>query len=156
MAEIDRRLLGWAVLCTLCGLRPKSEAVRLKWSEIDLEAKTINVLGTKRGAKPRVIELQPNAVAWLQLVKKQAPDKPGVFFRKSSLAIRKTAEIPWGNDIQRHSFISYMLGLGMPIHKVAEQAGNSARIIYRFYRHPRIPKDVKAFWAINPSAKAQC
>lgn len=157
-----RRLKGWAVLCTLCGLRPENEAPRLLWSEIKLEAGTLRVLGTKRGQKPRVIQLQPSAIAWLKVVKGEGESTPGYY--KRHLRVRATeianewlakhhpkeTPIAWEEDIQRHSYASYRIGQGADVQKVADEMGNSPGVIYGFYRNPPEPVAVPAFWGISP------
>jgi site-specific recombinase XerD len=158
-----RRLKGWAVLSTLCGLRPENEAPRLLWSEIKLDAGTLRVLGTKRGQKPRVIKLQPGALAWLKSVKQDGEPTPGFYKRHLRVRAVETANellakhhptekpIVWEEDIQRHTYASYRLGQGTDVQTVADEMGNSPRVIYGFYRNPPDPAAIPEFWKIFPS-----
>ena len=56
------------VLGFFCGVRT-AEIMRMEWSDIDLTAGHIRVKlpkGFSRGIKPRIIELEPNALAWIK------------------------------------------------------------------------------------------
>jgi integrase len=156
-----RRLLGWVAACLFTGLRPDSEAPRAEWAEINFETGEWSVMGRKRGAKPRVIMLQPAALAWMRIVKADALEKPAIYSRRAKeraielanewLAKRHPAEKPvvWDGDITRHTFASYR-SPAIPVHKLAEEMGNSPAMIYGHYRHPRPAAEAKAFWALRP------
>lgn len=157
-----RRLLGWVSTCLFTGLRPESEAPRSTWAEVKFETGEFSVMGRKRGAKPRVVPMQPTAVAWLKVVKADAMDAPAVFSRRIraravELANAWLAEhhpkekpIAWDEDIARHTFASYR-SPQVPIHKLAEEMGTSASMIYAHYRNPRPAAEVAAFWSIMPA-----
>lgn len=164
-----RRILGWAVLCTLCGLRPENETPNLTWSEINLETGEMHVRGTKKGVKPRYFTVQPMALEWLRLAKKDGLEIPGFSktYQQITLIRRRAVEIAnewlaknhptespikWAEDIQRHSFASYRQGQGVAIDKLADEMGTSADTIYSHYKHPRKSADVKRFWEISPFA----
>jgi integrase len=157
-APKSRGILGWAVLCTLCGLRPANEAPRLTWAEINLDAATLNACGTKRGQKPRVMQLQPAAVAWLRCVARDNAGTPGYFSRRmfrravdaANAALPARERIEWQEDIQRHTFASYRLAQGADVVTVAAEMGNSPRVIYAHYKHPRPAADAERFWALKP------
>lgn len=156
--ERDGVILGWAVLCTFCGLRPNSEAPRLTWAEIDLAAKTLHAMGTKRGQKPRVMPLQPAAVAWLRAVQKPNPPTPGYFSRRhfrsalddANANLPAADRIEWVEDIQRHTFASMRLAVTPDVLQVAAEMGNSPRVIYAHYRHPRARAEADRFWSLRP------
>lgn len=158
-----RRLKGWAVLCLLCGLRPDSEAPRLAWAEIKLELGELTVMGRKRGAKPRIVKLQPAAGAWLRAVKRDGEEFPGRYWRHlRDRAVDLANEwlaahhpgapaIEWSTDVQRHTYVSMRAGQGAVMHAVAEECGTSVTVIYGHYRNPRPAAEVKAFWALRPA-----
>ncbi|RRJ96780.1 site-specific integrase [Opitutaceae bacterium TAV4] len=157
-----RRLKGWVTLCLLCGLRPESEATRLTWGEVDFATGEMTVMGRKRGAKPRILKMQPSALAWLKSVKADKEPAPGHFNvtlhrRTVTLAnewiAKRRPEVPpitWDEDIQRHTYISMRAGQKTPMHEVAEECGTSTTMIYAHYKHPRPAAEVKAFWQIMP------
>ena len=64
------------------------------------------------------------------------------------------SKISWDEDIQRHSFASYRLARGGEIAAVAEEMGNSPRVIYAHYKHPRTAEEAGRFWAIRPTVGA--
>jgi integrase len=158
-----RRILGWVVLCLFAGLRPEGEAPRLTWPEINFRTREISVLGRKRGAKPRIVGLQPAALAWLRIVKADDPASPGSYSRTARRQLIPIANeilaethpsepaIVWVQDILRHSYASYRAGTGVSITDLADEMGNSPRTIYAHYRHPRTAAQVKAFLAILPA-----
>lgn len=157
-----RRLKGWATLCLFAGLRPNSEAIRLTWSEINMKTGEVAVMGTKRGAKPRMFVMQPAALTWLKEVKEDQEATPGFYMRHLHrravhlanlwLAEKWPEEKPiaWDEDIQRHTYASYRSSGGIAVDKLAGEMGTSTRTIYAHYRHPRSKAEVKAFWGIRP------
>ena len=153
-----RRFKGWMALGLFCGLRP-TEAERLTWGEISLEAAELTVLGQKRGAKPRVVPLTPQAVAWLQAVKADGETQPGYYRRRgfqdavdaANKLLSAESKFAWDEDILRHSYASYASGGGVAMGELAERMGNSIRTIYSHYRHPVNAAAVKAFMEIRPS-----
>jgi integrase len=84
------RVAGWVILCLFCGLRPEAEAARLRWSEVNLESGEIQLFGRKRGASVRIIQLTPQARAWLTLLKacKWEPVLAQVYVKKWPAAKR--------------------------------------------------------------------
>lgn len=158
-----RRVLGWASACLFVGLRPESEAPRATWAEVKVETAEWSVMGRKRGAKPRIIPLQPTAIAWLKVVKADAMEQPAVFSRRLKrraveLANAWLAEhhpkdkaIMWDEDITRHTFASYR-SAQIPVHELAEEMGTSPSMIYSHYRNPRPAAAVAQFWALMPKA----
>jgi integrase len=156
-----RRLLGWMASCLFAGLRPESEAPRATWPEVHLKTSEWSVMGRKRGAKPRVVRLQPAALAWLRVVKADAMEKPALYSRRVRrravelanewLAKHHPKERPieWDEDVTRHTFASYRAPQ-IPVDDLAKEMGNSAAKIYAHYRHPQRAAAVKAFWEIRP------
>jgi integrase len=147
---ILRHALGHVVLTLLCGLRP-SEAERLTWGEISLERSEIAVLGRKRGSKPRVVPLQPAAVAWLALVDLTAP--PGRYFRKTVLKAWGDAELTHSQDICRHTYATMRAAQGIPVSQLAAEMGNSERVIHAHYRAAISRREAEEFWALRPKEK---
>ncbi len=157
----NRRVLGWVSTCLFTGMRPESEAPRATWAEINFATSEWSVMGRKRGAKPRVIKLQPAALEWLKVVKADAMEKPALFFRAARrkavidanawLAANRPEEKPivWDEDITRHTFASYR-SPQIQVHELAGEMGNSPGTIYAHYRHPKPAADVAAFWALRP------
>jgi integrase len=158
-----RPILGWMATTIFTGMRPESEAPRATWAEINFETKEWTVMGRKRGAKPRVIPLTPAAVAWLEVVHADKPERPAEYskwFRRLAtkranewLAIHRPGEKPiaWIPDLNRHTFASYRSPL-LSVQKLAEEMGTSPAMIYAHYRKPIAAAPVGAFWALRPRA----
>jgi integrase len=161
-----RRLLGWMATCLFTGMRPDSEAPRATWDEVDLGAAEWNVMGRKRGARPRIIPLQPTAVAWLRVVKADKMEKPALYSRRAKVRAIELANewlrehhpnepaIAWDEDITRHTYASHRAPM-VSVADLAEEMGTSPKAIYGFYRNPRRAAAVAAFWALRPSGGVQ-
>jgi integrase len=161
-----RRLLGWATLCLLCGLRPENEAPALTWAEVNFESGEIHVRGTKKGVKPRYFKPQPMAMEWLKVVKADRCKTPAclttyqqitghrrraVEMANAWLAEHHPDESPivWIEDIQRHTYASQRQGQGAAIDTLADEMGTSSETIYGHYKHPRPAAEVNAFWQLT-------
>jgi integrase len=161
-----RRLKGWSALCTFGGVRPNSEALELTWSEINFAKREINLMGTKRGARPRVLKMNPTLFAWLKSAQADGEKVPGHYsrglFRDAIAAANdwlaqhhpEEPAIIWEADIQRHTYASHRAGAGVQVQDLAEEMGTSPKTYYSHYKNPRTAAQVKAFWAILPSALA--
>ena len=77
-----KRLKGWVALCLFCGLRPESEAPRLTWAEVNFQSGECSVMSRKRGAKPRVFKMTPQALAWMLAVMEDGAAQPGRYWRR--------------------------------------------------------------------------
>jgi integrase len=161
-SALCRRLLGWMAVCLFAGLRPEGEAPRITWAEVNFRTRELSVMGRKRGAKPRIIKLQPTALEWLNVVKADLMPQPAFFLRhlrRKAVEIAnewlansypKEAAIVWDEDITRHSFASYR-SPHIPVHELAAEMGNSPAMIYGHYRHPQSKAAAEKFWAIRPT-----
>ena len=157
-----KRLKGWVALCLFCGLRPESEAPRLTWAEVNFQSGECSVMSRKRGAKPRVFKMTPQALAWMLAVMEDGAAQPGRYWRHLrtravELANERLAEcgeplVVWDEDILRHSCASYRASGGMALHLLAADLGTSTKAIYRYYRHPRPAAEVAAFSKIMPKS----
>jgi len=156
--------LGWAVECLFAGLRPQNEAPRAIWKEIDLARGTQSVHGSKRGVKPRILELHPTAREWLQVVKEERRPLLAPYTRhlrqlavkraNEWLAVDSPAEAPiaWDEDILRHTYASMRAASGIPMDQLAAEMGTSTKMIYSHYRHVRPAAVAKQFWEITPGS----
>lgn len=94
-----------------------------------------------------MIELQPNAIAWLNL----GGDLPLKNWFDRLQQVRSMAGLleNWPQDVMRHSFCSYSLPV-FGASKTAEWAGHSEDMLFKTYRRKVSPSDAKAFWEIFP------
>jgi integrase len=150
-------LLPLLVLGGFAGMRT-AEVQRQKWSDIHLfdAPKEINgesifgqveVTGEKGGtAQNRFIPIQANLASWLAKCKrvgKTCCDYARIPEAIARLAER--AEVEWKHNGLRHSYISYRVAQTQDVPKVALEAGNSERMIFKHYRRP-LPANAASDW----------
>ncbi len=144
----------WLVLGGFAGLRPKSEAMRLNWSEVDLERGYIRVKGENKTKTKRLIPMQPNLKLWLKTISKRegkvfshnADERSQYFARKAG------AEIPF--DGLRHSFGTFRVAQTADIARVSMEMGNSPEIVRKHYDKVAMAEEGNAWFAIEPPKKA--
>jgi integrase len=136
----------YLVLGLFAGIRPE-EIMRLDWSCIDLETKTVKVDGKTR--RRRIVPLEPKAVALLSACLGKAgrvsPSASTVrrFKRRVRAALGFTR---WPQDLLRHTAASYLLALHGDAGKVAMRLGNSSSILLTHYHEPVKQADCERFW----------
>lgn len=145
----------YVYFCWLTGCRP-SEAIALKWQNVDLTRKRIKFCEAEVNASGRLIKKQgtktvdsryfPINNELMRLLKSLAPGKGYVFTRENGKPISQHAfNRVWRNLLDgmgikyripyqlRHTMISYHANNDYPIHKLAEIVGNSEAIIKEHY-----------------------
>jgi len=156
-------LLPYVALGLFAGIRP-TELSRITWRNIDLDQKIITLdakIAKMRGR--RVVEMEPNLVAWLlpHAVKK-TPIK-GKNWRRDFDAVKKAigygpdpkTQQPWIQDYLRHTAVSHHLAHFQHEGKTAAWAGNSPDIIQRHYKGLVKPAESAEFWTIAPGATGE-
>lgn len=136
----------YLILGLFAGIRPE-EIMRLDWSAIDLETKTVRVDGKTR--RRRIVNLEPKAVALLSGCPLQrGPVSPSLStlrrFKRRALAALGLAR--WPQDLLRHTAASYLLALHQDAGKVATMLGNSSAILLTHYHEPVRNGDCREFW----------
>jgi integrase len=150
------------------GLR-RSEICALDWSEIDLQARTIEVKAAKAKTRQRrIVAIQENLWEWLQKPERKtgpvAPDVD-VFGEKLKHLVagrpatdddpgRPAVVKEWPHNGLRHSFGSYFFGKTKNENLTAAEMGNSPGVVFRHYRALVKQKDVESFWQITPDTVA--
>lgn len=117
-------------LGAFAGIRPY-EARRLRWRDVDTEDSFISVRGraSKTGGT-RHITLRPVLRAWLDYLCPPASRKPDLLLVKKcststqSLLHRNAGFSKWPHDVLRHSFASYAIKAGTPLHEVQADMGH--------------------------------
>jgi integrase len=180
LGACDPEILPGVALGLFCGMR-QAEIERMEWRAIDLKQKIVSV--GARIAKTnsrRVIQLPPNAVAWLSRAAAQEgkvwPAVEKARDRWTLARIRagfgplhvtsrevKDAQLdpstgepkgglrPWPQNALRHSAISYRVALERDLAKIAYECGTSPAVIQRHYNGLASPKAARAFFKIWPS-----
>lgn len=141
----DRRFLLFVYLVSDSGAR-KSEILERRWSDFNLEARTITVNDTKTG-RPRILTYSEEAGAILRRIFKTHPTdgmpfesartrgKP-VNFRKSWVQVTKAIGRPelHIHDL-RHFRAAKMLKSGTSLAVVAQVLGHSSLVSHKRYAH---------------------
>lgn len=143
-----------------CGIR-SAEILRLEWRDIDLDAASIRVRqpkGFSRGIKPRIVELEQNALAWIR--KYYKPEKQGKIITARMTEWKKQVLEPlglsWGNDsnhnVMRHTYATMHVGCFRNAGATALNLGHghSSAVLERYYMGV-VSRDVaRKYWEIWP------
>ena len=150
-----RSALAAVALMLFGGIRP-TEATRLTWDDVDMDAGT--VLVTNRKAKTdrsRYFTMPDTLRQWLETV--PASKRHGAIvpanWPKVWQAVRQKAGIKHLQDACRKTFATAHLGAFNDVNRVREILGHeNGDVLFTNYRGLMKPADAKAFWQITPSA----
>jgi len=145
----------YLILTLFAGIRPE-EVMRLDWSAINLETKTVRVEGKTR--QRRIVPLEPNAAALLAgCPLRRGSVTPSLAtlrrFKRRARAALGLAKFP--QDLFRHTAASYLLALHGDAGKVATMLGNSSSVLLRHYHEPVSQADCALFWALGMTKNDQ-
>jgi len=150
------RMMGYVVLGLFGGLR-RAEIERLTWDAINVEEGTV-IVGARlsKTRTRRVVDLTPNALAWLAAAGDEAKGKTDrvapanlkelwpEFWPKAGLAL-------WPNNALRHTFASMHYAAHQDEAKLQVQMGHeSARMLHQHYRALKSKAEAAKFWALKP------
>ncbi len=151
-----------------------AEIARARWEDVDLEGATLRIplpKGWTRGARPRLVELEPNAVAWLRLWRDwAAAGSPtgraaGMVvanprrlceWKRKYLAPRGDS---WGNDawhnVMRHTYATMHVGAFRDAAATALNMGHGrdSDILERHYLGLVPKSEARRYWRIAPSGR---
>jgi integrase len=165
------QFLPFVALGIFCGIRP-DELKSLSWAEVDLDHGWVRIPAhiakrTKRGnRRERLIELQPNALAWMKRAKELAGQLPPLSWQDDWDAVRKAAGFAvsvrtkrgqrersdgelWNAGAMRDSFCSYCLAK-FDERDESRWAGHSPDVAVAKYRAVVTPQAAEQFWRIWP------
>lgn len=159
----DGALLPYVVVSLFAGLRP-SEAQRLTWDRVNLNNRTITVIGgAAKKRKRRIVKLPDAAIDWLLPLApshpKFGPDnfrglldrvKYAAGFRPEDAKGEDKKLPPWVQDYLRHTAISMYLAKTDNENETAAWAGNSPDVIHSHYKG--LVTDATDFWALTPAS----
>jgi integrase len=142
------RGLTWFVLTTLCGLRP-DEARKTERENIHcLSGHIIVDAQTTKVRERRVVTPMPEAMKWLRRSLKYGGETPlpKQFKRRLIHSLRDVLGLKtWPKDITRHTAASIWLAEKQSAAFVAEQLGNSERVLKRDYKALVTPQTLAQF-----------
>lgn len=149
IGHASQEFLPYVVIAAFAGLR-QSELERLDWS--DVGDKYLRVRGAERRTKStRLVELQPNLVAWLTRIRQ--PRGPVVSYANVCNPLTRLtakANVPQKHNGLRHSFGSYRLAFIQDASKVSFEMGNSPKMVFEHYREIVTPEQALAWFSIMP------
>ncbi len=159
--EQHPEVLPLLTLNLFCGIRP-SETRRLKSGKgrdcnFDWEDNEVVFQAKKTKTKMRrFVEMSENCLAWLNLQELNLPivnanHKWHGFLQDARV---KLGYEVWPHDCLRHSFCSYGLRHSENAAKVALQAGNTERVLFRHYLKLVSKANAEKFWNIFPEKLA--
>jgi integrase len=165
-AECD--LLAYHALGMFAGIRP-DELRRLNWSDIDLTERHILIRSeVAKNHRRRIIDIEPNLIAWLRICKSSGDVTPLKNLRSRLRTIRWAAaesiargtanEAPhlyqWKQDIMRHSFASYWLASHGDINKLTLMMGHeNTTMLWKHYHKAAKKAEAEKYWKIGPPSK---
>jgi len=142
---VDPDILCHLSIMLFAGLRP-TEASRVTW--FDMKDGHIRIIPTL--AKTRRNRWVTINATLAEFLKRPGP-LPCPQFQERLKALRDKLQIPWQNDILRHTFVSYSIPmLGMT--QTALEAGHSESVLIEHYRKLATKADAERFWAIRPQS----
>jgi integrase len=149
----NTELSACLALAAFAGVRME-EILRMTWEDVYRRKGFVEIEAQKaKTARRRLVPISPNLANWLAL--SDAPKGPLWPWSKAYLfeAIpnaAKSADVRWKRNALRHSFISYRLAITQNKNQVAEEAGNSSRMIDSHYRELVTPEQAKAWFEVFP------
>jgi integrase len=149
-------LAACLALVGFAGVRME-EILRMSWEDIYRRKEFVEIEAQKaKTARRRLVPISSNLADWLVVAGKSSgrlwPWSKAYFFEAIPNAAR-LAGIKWKRNALRHSFISYRLAQTQNKHLVAEEAGNSPRMIDSHYRELVTPEQAQDWFGIHPAAK---
>jgi integrase len=164
--ENDLDLLPFMMLGFFCGIRPAGELTQVLWRDVHLDGEKPEVIiraTVSKTRRMRLIELSPNAVAWLNAYRARGGnmDGPIVKLTRHRLENRRTAnwravagpKTKWIQDGMRHTFCSNWLALHEKIDRLVLISGHdSVDTMWRHYYKGTTKAAATAFWNLYPPA----
>jgi integrase/recombinase XerD len=145
--------LAFFTLAIFAGVRPE-ELERITWDAINFETGIVTIdAAASKVRRRRIMELEPNAIAWIQLAGMENARLPVLRMtrrRYLDYAERWLGFDKWPQDCLRHTAASYLLAKHKNAGLVADRLGNSAAVLLRHYRELVTPDACAAFWNIRP------
>ena len=144
------RLIPLLAIGAFTGLRA-AELSRLDWKAVNMERRMIELrAGQAKTASRRIIPISDNLAVWLERVERNGRLIPDMDLFRQATALARKLGIRWPRNVLRHSFISYRVAQIQDVNRVALEAGNSPKIIFRHYRELVTEEAAAEWFAIAP------
>jgi integrase len=147
--------LAWLVLGLFCGIRP-AELNRLTADSVKLDRAVVIVdTAASKTHRRRIVDIPPNAVAWLQAAPGATLPLTAITARRMKRRLARSLGLQaWPQDVLRHTAASMMLARDCNAGKVAMQLGHSERILLAHYHELTSRADAMEFFALQPPCVA--
>lgn len=147
-------LLSLLVLGGFVGMRV-SEICRVTWSDIDLTHKAVRLSPKVTKTATRRIALMPdNGALWLSHVENKTgfvvPQNIIPNLNRYTGQLSREAGVTWKMNALRHSYVTYAMAKERDAWKVAEQVGNSPRVLQAHYKGLVLLPDAEEWFGITP------
>ncbi|MGJ5136850.1 tyrosine-type recombinase/integrase [Bradyrhizobium oligotrophicum] len=118
-----------------------SEALRLRWSDVDLQAGTV-LIGQRKQKTERLARLQPEVIAAMANLDRIPGRGPFFYLNRSAgikawlTACKRAGLPPLSFHACRHGFATSLIRAGVDVPTVAKRGGwKSARLVFETYGH---------------------
>lgn len=164
LARIEIRFIPFVAIAGFAGLRT-AEICRLDWKDVLWDQGYIELKkGKAKTANRRLVEILPCLKLWLEPFRKtHGPVLEGI---RDEFALAKQFKAAVDAIVDetgkrlfktvhngfRHSYVTYRMAVLQDEAKVANQAGNSPRMIYQNYRELATKEEGEAWFALTPEA----
>lgn len=153
LAHAKPDLVPALAIGALAGLRSE-EIKRLDWANVLWEENEIQV--PKNIAKTRITRLVPmcsSLKSWLEPHRQSSgPISPYRNLGNQFLKLAPRAKVAWKRNGLRHSFISYRVAHLKIVGEVAEEAGNTPKMINQHYRRVVNKAQADSWFGVTPAA----
>ena len=147
-------LVKYYALAYFTGIRPDGELKKLAKQEknlINLRTRTIHIpASVSKTKQARQVKISDNLMTWLEAYK----DFPIIPTNYNKLNRTYRAEVSFGRDETRHTFISYHVALHRSVGDASLQAGNSETMVKKHYLNLRPAEEGAQFFTIIPDLNA--
>lgn len=157
-------LLGAAVpelrpflaICAFAGARP-DQAKGIRWEQIHFDRGEHGEIeipaGTDKTDRERIVPIQANLAAWLQQVP-VGMRRGEIFYSRQFFrhAVSDSKVGPWEQDVLRHGYGTYRLKITGSFGVLADEMGNSEKVIRERYYRSVSRTTADAYFSIMPPA----
>jgi integrase len=118
-----------------------SEALRVRWNDVDLQAGTV-LIGQRKTKTERLARLQPEVIAAMANLDRIPGRGPFFYFNRSAgikawlTACKRAGLPPLSFHACRHGFATSLIRAGVDVPTVAKRGGwKSSRLVFETYGH---------------------
>lgn len=158
LSSADGHLATAIAIQAFAGTR-SVELCKLTWEDTKSRLGNIYVAAHKaKTASNRLVPIQPNLASFLANAPRVKDNDCIWPFTLRALfdaqeKLSKKIKLPWKKNALRHSFVSYRLAQIKNMDAVANEAGNSAGMIFKHYRSLVTQEEAKEWFGILPAKR---